>query len=135
MMLTRISGTVAVVMAMGGCTEPLEAPTDARVWADELELCEETVESIEVGINGQTGDPNVRVSLTKRGARKFLRVTSKAVGKELKFEFDGKVLASPVVHDPVGGGSFEIVSSNDQLLKRASATMRLSCLGKRQAKK
>ena len=53
----------------------------------------------------QNNSPVVSFRFDTAGARKFGRLTSKNVGKRLVIILDGKVISSPVVNEPILGGS------------------------------
>ena len=59
----------------------------------------------------QDNSPVVSFRFDTTGARKFGRLTSKNVGKRIVIVLDGKVISSPVVNEPILGGS-GIISGN-----------------------
>ncbi|MGB1360524.1 MAG: protein translocase subunit SecD [Alphaproteobacteria bacterium] len=72
--------------------------------------------------------PVVSFRFDTAGARKFGRLTSKNVGKRIAILLDGKVISSPVVNEPIMGGSgiisgnFEVEEVNElSILLRAGA--------------
>jgi preprotein translocase subunit SecD len=46
----------------------------------------------------------IDVRLTEDGAKKLAKLTENHVGQPLAIMLDGKVLAAPVVRDPITGG-------------------------------
>ncbi len=59
-------------------------------------------------MNNQTNETVVSFTLDRVGAKKFGKATSEGVGKSLAIVLDGKIISSPVVREPIIGGSGQI---------------------------
>ncbi len=61
--------------------------------------------------NPQTNAATVTITFNSEGGEKFARLTSANVGKPFAIILDGKVLSSPVINEPILGGS-AVISGN-----------------------
>lgn len=59
----------------------------------------------------QNGQYVVSIQFTDDGKRKFAELTTENVGRQIAILLDGKVLTSPVVNEPITGGSAVITGS------------------------
>lgn len=76
----------------------------------EVLLDEVSLESASV-LENETGNPSVRVRLTRAGSGRFGSVTTTNVDRRLAIVLDGKVLTAPVIRTPITGGMVEITGS------------------------
>ncbi|MCP4049906.1 MAG: protein translocase subunit SecD [bacterium] len=56
----------------------------------------------------QYGEPVVNIEFTREGAKEFLEVTSRSVGKPLAILLDGKVISAPSVRETIASGRAQI---------------------------
>ena len=60
---------------------------------------------------GQTGQPEVLMSMTPSGARKWQKMTAANIGKQVAMVLDGYVCSAPVVQSEISGGGTSITGS------------------------
>lgn len=69
---------------------------------------------IEAGdIDWTEGKPGFLVQLTPAGAEKLNRLSADNVGRSLALIFDGKLLATPRILDPIVGGGFLLTMESE----------------------
>jgi hypothetical protein len=73
-----------------------------------VELGSRDVVAAEVFTDGITGQPDVGITFSKAGARRFEALTRAIVGQRLAILLDGKVTSAPVVQEPITGGKARI---------------------------
>ncbi|MDG2186671.1 MAG: protein translocase subunit SecD [Hyphomicrobiales bacterium] len=80
------------------------------------------------GFDSQTNQPIVNFRFDGQGARKFGKITSDNVGKPFAIVLDNEVISSPIINEPILGGSgmisgsFSVQEANDlAILLRAGA--------------
>ena len=56
----------------------------------------------------QTNEPVVTITFDQQGGAKFAKLTTDNVGKPFAIILDGKVLSSPVINEPIIGGTARI---------------------------
>ncbi|HSG55621.1 MAG TPA: protein translocase subunit SecD [Paracoccaceae bacterium] len=56
----------------------------------------------------QTNEPAVSITFDSVGAERFARLTTENVGQQFAIILDGEVLSSPVIREPIYGGSSQI---------------------------
>ena len=78
--------------------------------------------SATVGFDQRTNEPIVLVQLTKDSGIAFSTCTTDRVGQTMEMRRDGKLVCSPVIREPVLGGSLQISGrfSVDQATEIAS---------------
>jgi protein-export membrane protein SecD len=59
-------------------------------------------------MNNQTNETVVSFSLDRVGAKRFGKVTSKGIGKQLAIVLDGKIISAPVIRDTIASGNGQI---------------------------
>jgi preprotein translocase subunit SecD len=69
------------------------------------------VSTAEVASDQATGQPVLSLVLTAQSAKDFAALTTANVGKVMDLRVDGKLVMSPVVRDPIVGGTV-MVSGN-----------------------
>ncbi len=77
----------------------------------------------------QTNEPVVTITFDQQGGAKFAKLTTDNVGKPFAIILDGKVLSSPVINEPIIGGtarisgSFTIQSANQLAIALRSGAL------------
>lgn len=71
-----------------------------------------------------TKDPIASFRFNGRGTRRFAHVTEENVGKPFAIVLDGSVISTPVIREPITGGSVQI-SGNFTLEEANSVAMQL----------
>jgi preprotein translocase subunit SecD len=66
------------------------------------------IEKATPGLDERTREPVVSILLTARSGRLFAELTTKNVGRRTELRIDGKVVASPIIREPIKGGSLQI---------------------------
>jgi preprotein translocase subunit SecD len=66
------------------------------------------IEKATPGLDERTREPVVSILLTARSGRMFAELTTKSVGRKTELRIDGKVVASPIIREPIKGGSLQI---------------------------
>jgi beta-lactamase regulating signal transducer with metallopeptidase domain len=76
--------------------------TTKTLWLHkEIRLDESHVFSATVAQSHGEGNYDAAIQFTEEGRKKFAEITSDNIGKRIAIIFDGKVLSSPVVRDPI----------------------------------
>ena len=57
------------------------------------------------------GQISIEIKFNAEGAKKFERITSKNIGRQLAIVIDGKCYAAPTIRSPISGGHAEISGS------------------------
>jgi preprotein translocase subunit SecD len=88
-----------------------------------VELGNRDVVAAEVFIDEVTGRPDVGITFSKAGARRFESLTRAIVGQRLAILLDGKVSSAPVVQEPITGGKARITLGGfkDPMTRRLEA--------------
>jgi SecD-like export protein len=68
-------------------------------------------------IDERTKQPVITIRLTERSGRMFAELTKNNVGRRTEVRIDGKVVMSPIIREPILGGSLQV--SGDFTLKDA----------------
>ncbi|WP_439361312.1 SecDF P1 head subdomain-containing protein [Bradyrhizobium sp. DASA03007] len=76
------------------------------------------------GFTSDTKEPIASFRFNGRGTRRFAHVTAENIGKPFAIVFDDKVIAAPVIREPITGGSGQI-SGNFTLEEANSVAMLL----------
>jgi preprotein translocase subunit SecD len=82
------------------------------IWSASLGAATEPV-SIEVitaeaGRDQRTNEPIVNLKLSEKSGRLLSQITQENVGRNMHLRVDGKVVMSPVIREPILGGSLQI---------------------------
>lgn len=75
---------------------------------DRVALSGERLADARAGFDAHTGEPIVSFRFDSVGARQFSEITTAEVGRPFAIVLDGKVLAAPVIREPITGGSGQI---------------------------
>jgi hypothetical protein len=59
-------------------------------------------------LDERTQEPVVSIILTARSGRLFAELTANNVGRRTELRVDGKVVAAPIIQEPIKGGSIQI---------------------------
>lgn len=59
----------------------------------------------------RTGQPIVTITLSEKDRGALARLTTDNIGRVMEIRLDGKVLARPVIREPIMGGVFQISGS------------------------
>jgi preprotein translocase subunit SecD len=62
-------------------------------------------------LDERTREPVVSIMLTARSGRMFGELTTDNVGRRTELRVDGKVVAAPIIREPIKGGSIQISGS------------------------
>jgi preprotein translocase subunit SecD len=62
-------------------------------------------------LDEHTREPVVTIMLTARSGRLFAELTANNVGRRTELRIDGKVVAAPIIREPIKGGSIQISGS------------------------
>ncbi|RXG96029.1 SecDF P1 head subdomain-containing protein [Bradyrhizobium zhanjiangense] len=76
------------------------------------------------GFTSDTNEPIASFRFNGRGTRRFARITAENIGKPFAIVLDDKVIAAPVIREPITGGSGQI-SGNFTLEEANSVAMLL----------
>jgi preprotein translocase subunit SecD len=79
--------------------------------ASEILVSGENLVNAQPGFDQQTNEAVVNFRFNNRGALKFGRVTSEAVGKRFAIVLDGIVVSAPTIREAITGGSGQISGS------------------------
>jgi len=71
-------------------------------------LSRDAIERAKLSLANEAMIPEVKVSLTAKGAKKFCALTREVAGGQLAIIVDGEVLSAPVVNEPICGGEVVI---------------------------
>lgn len=66
------------------------------------------IRTVQVSFDSRTGEPQVLVTFTTDGAKKFSEITTRNVGKRLGFVLDNVLVDAPVVKEAITAGSTAI---------------------------
>jgi preprotein translocase subunit SecD len=66
------------------------------------------VESAAVEKDAGTGDPQVLVTLSESGTKKFAELTARKIGQRVAILLEGKVHSAPVINSKISGGKLHI---------------------------
>lgn len=84
---------------------------ELRVDEETLRLAPGQILSVQPDRNGQTGEPQIGLTLTEEASDAFGRITSAHVGDRMDLSVCGDVVMSPVIRSPILGGQI-VVSGN-----------------------
>lgn len=102
-----VAAAPAEVLTIGGAPFPQAEITDARA------------------VGTETG-PAIYVTLNPAAAARFAALTKASLGKPLNFALGGRLLSSPVIVEPVLGGSFQIVPALKDFTEAEALALRIS---------
>jgi preprotein translocase subunit SecD len=91
---------VAILASLLAFTGPI-----ATAAADPLLL---DVARAQAGFDARTGEPVISIVLTEASRGAFTTFTAGNIGRKTELRLDGRVLASPVIREPIAGGSMQI---------------------------
>ncbi len=63
------------------------------------------------GFDQRTGEPIVTFVMSDASKRAFAELTARSVGKPMEFRVDGRAVMTPVIREPILGGSGQISGS------------------------
>ena len=66
------------------------------------------IESATPIIDERTKEPVITIRLTERSGRMFAELTKNNVGRRTEVRIDGKVVMSPIIREPILGGSLQV---------------------------
>jgi preprotein translocase subunit SecD len=66
------------------------------------------IESAAPIIDERTKEPVITIRLTERSGRMFAELTKNNVGRKTEVRIDGKVVMSPIIREPILGGSVQV---------------------------
>jgi preprotein translocase subunit SecD len=69
------------------------------------------IERAEAATNRASGRPEISITFTEEGRKRFADVTRKNIGKRLAILIDGKVQSAPVIRSEIPGGKALITGS------------------------
>ncbi|AVX21463.1 preprotein translocase subunit SecD [Carboxydocella sporoproducens DSM 16521] len=74
-------------------------------------LTGEDLKTAQTGIDPYTNQPEISLTFTSEGARKFAEITTKNVGKPIAIYLDEQLLTNPVVKEPITNGQARITGN------------------------
>lgn len=74
-------------------------------------LTGEDLKTAQTGIDPYTNQPEISLTFTSEGARKFAEITTKNVGKPIAIYLDEQLLTNPVVQEPITNGQARITGN------------------------
>src|SRR5437867_3121679 len=74
-------------------------------------LDHKAVRSASVQKSPQTGAPEIQVTFTEQGAKRFAEVTRQNIDKSLAIVIDGKLVSAPIIKTEIPGGR-AVISGN-----------------------
>jgi preprotein translocase subunit SecD len=105
--------------ASSGETGLDRAPADAEVLASDqnrryvvqrkVAMTGDDLIDASVAADQRTGEPAISFRFNSAGTRRFGELTQANVGRAFAIVLDGKILAAPVIREPIVGGSAQIV--------------------------
>jgi preprotein translocase subunit SecD len=69
------------------------------------------LQQVSVGFNENSGSPQVQLSFTGDGSKKFAEITKRNVGKIVAIVLDDQVIEAPLVNEPIFGGTAVITGN------------------------
>ena len=66
------------------------------------------IESAAPILDERTKEPIITIRLTERSGRMFAELTKNYVGRVIEIRIDGKAVMSPIIREPILGGSLQI---------------------------
>jgi len=110
-------GTQSAKVATSSANYPLKLPPGY----EKTDLSGNDLQKADVGFSQNTGEPQVLLTFSSDGARKFAEITKRVTGKRLAIALDNIVIQNPTVNEPILGGSAEI--SGDFTIDDAKAVV------------
>jgi len=81
---------------------------DAGKSGAEFEICFEKVEFVDFAESDHWGQIALNISLNEYGALELAKATIPNVGAQADLIFEGEVIVSPIIQEPLLGGNFQI---------------------------
>lgn len=100
--------TSADLTASPSADLPLGVPQQLGNDAKKTNLTGKDLQKATVTFNQNTGEPQVQLSFTPEGAKKFAEITSRNVGKTVGIVLDNMLIQAPRVNEPILAGTAEI---------------------------
>jgi hypothetical protein len=94
---------ILLPLALAAASPP-EAGAERGLWLGGLELCRETVAAAELASDDIDGSPALSVALEPALRAALEEETRGRVGEVLPIRLDGRILAEPVVREPLTAG-------------------------------
>jgi len=110
-------GTQSAKVATSSANYPLKLPPGY----EKTDLSGNDLQKADVDFSQNTGEPQVLLTFSSDGARKFAEITKRVTGKRLAIALDNIVIQNPTVNEPILGGSAEI--SGDFTIDDAKAVV------------
>ena len=98
---------------------PPSGPAAHGLWIGNLALCRDSVAAVHRQIEGP--DPVLHIALAPGREKHLERLTASRVGKKLPIRFEGRVVSSPLVREPLTGGRIAISGAGLPLAEIAEA--------------
>lgn len=128
--LIQREGKDRLIVELAGVNNPDEAITQF-IKVAKLEFKDEAQNNILTGrdlkdsqfqIDQSTGQPEISLTFTDAGKKKFADATSRNVNRRIAILLDGKVLTNPVVNEPILNGQARITGgfTNEQAANTAA---------------
>lgn len=90
---------------------PLGVPQIIGPYASKTTLSGSDLQQATVTFNPQNGTPEVQLTFTSEGAKKFADITARNVGKIVPIVLDNQVVEAPRVNEPIYGGNAVITGN------------------------
>ncbi len=94
----------SVVLPMADSSEFIAVRADGGMSGEHLS-------NASLGLNSQTKEPVVNLTLDEAGKEKFAALTTASVGKRLAIVLDGTEITAPVINEPIIDGAVQITGS------------------------
>lgn len=101
-----------ILLALASAAAALAAPPPPPrpgLWIGPIRACASTVAEATPGREEYGGFSNLTIRFREGWADVLLRVTAARVGEAMAIRLDGRILAEPVVREPIAGGTITMV--------------------------
>ena len=110
-----------IVMAFGRGTERER----------KFEICADRIKSTEIHFDGNHGRMSLSVVFVEDAQKELGELTARSVGRQVPIIFEGEVVTSPIVQEPILGGAIMITGIDTVAeLERLERAARGRCTGK-----
>lgn len=121
---------------------PPEAPIPAELaiyndeinwYVEKLDMCDRNVERAYLSTDLYTDAPVIQVSLTEQGGAWLAENSTKHVGRRMDVIVDGDIIMSPIIMEPIIGGSVQVNGGDGINLEEVGRAFLSPCPAQRPA--
>jgi preprotein translocase subunit SecD len=117
----------ALMLAFAAGQAPGAQPDPAAqargLWFGPVQVCRDTVETAEIGVDSYSFIPVLVVTFKPHLHARIEEETARRVAEPLPVRLDGRIIQEPIVNEPIAGGSVQMTGQEEDMPRLREAAL------------